>query len=80
MLELLLKHNADPSAVDKAQLTPMHLAARKGATDLAQLLLDAQCDISMKDSRGKTAYTYAQANRKDEVIEMLENFALNSIQ
>lgn len=78
--KLLLTHKANPSAVDKAGLTPMHLAARKGSTPIVQQLLEANCDIGLKDARGKTAHSYAVSNRRVEVVKLLEDAALAAIQ
>lgn len=79
MIELLLEHKASPNITDKVGMTPMHLAARKGAAEIVQLLLDAKCDIAVKDIRNKTAHSYAVSNKKTEVLKLLEETALAGI-
>lgn len=55
VVELLIRHGADVNARSgPGQSTPLHMAARRGHVAMAEVLLDAEAEIEMRDSKGET--------------------------
>ena len=52
MVELLLKHGADPSQADEKGITALHLSAYKGQDDNVEILLKYKADPNKKDIIG----------------------------
>ncbi|KAJ1465556.1 ankyrin repeat-containing domain protein, partial [Baffinella frigidus] len=54
---MLLQHGADVNSQTSAGLTPMHLCGRLEVEkeDMLQLLLQEGADISIQDTKGRTA-------------------------
>jgi ankyrin repeat protein len=52
--ELLLKHNADPNAMDVHRNTPLHVASMLGYTGIAQLLIANRADANLLNAEGMT--------------------------
>ena len=52
-------------------MTPLHLAARRDASDVVRLLLAAGADPSLTNKSGQTPLTLAEANGKAEAVETL---------
>ena len=52
-MKLLLDAGADKEVKDEDGWTPLHVAARKGHTDIVKLLLDAGADKDVKDKDGR---------------------------
>eukprot|EP00591_Stephanopyxis_turris_P004331 CAMPEP_0195520622 /NCGR_PEP_ID=MMETSP0794_2-20130614/17297_1 /TAXON_ID=515487 /ORGANISM="Stephanopyxis turris, Strain CCMP 815" /LENGTH=374 /DNA_ID=CAMNT_0040650019 /DNA_START=342 /DNA_END=1466 /DNA_ORIENTATION=- len=74
-----LLHYKDVVGVDidlpgRQGLTPLHFAARSGKADAAKLLLDAGCHVEPKDDRGKTPLDSAIVNKKQDVVDLLEDY------
>jgi len=73
MMRLLIKKGANVNALSHHQQTPLHFAAHRGDARAVQLLLDQfDIDISIVDSKGKTACDLARAGGYRDVVEMLE--------
>lgn len=51
---------------------PLHDAAGKGQLDAVCYLLDRHADLSIRDTKGKTALFYAQKNGHTEIAEVLQ--------
>ncbi|KIH86535.1 hypothetical protein SPBR_08614 [Sporothrix brasiliensis 5110] len=50
---------------------PLHKAAEKGQLDAVRLLLDRHADVTIRDTKGKTALFYAEKEGHREVAEVL---------
>lgn len=59
MVGLLLKHGADPNAVDRNGRTALMLAASQHAHRVMTMLLDAGADVRVTDHCGRTAEDHA---------------------
>ena len=53
---LLLKHGADPNALDRGGYSPLHCAAYAGEAGIARLLLEAGADPNLVSPRDQTLY------------------------
>ncbi len=76
--QFLLKHKAEPNAVDKKGRNALHHAARRfcDSSPAIRVLLKAGIDIESKDNDGMTALMLAcRTNRADTVVSLLEKGA-----
>jgi len=51
--------------------TPLHIAARNGQRDIAQLLISRGADVFVQDEGGKTPWFWAQEYHHEEIAAML---------
>ena len=49
IVKLLLKHGANPNALNKSKNTPLHWAALNGRTEIIELLIEAKADANLKN-------------------------------
>ncbi|HEY3837661.1 MAG TPA: ankyrin repeat domain-containing protein [Bryobacteraceae bacterium] len=56
--------------------TPLHLAARRGNTEIAEALIDCGADMNLRDKSGDTPLRRAQNCRKTAVASLLASRAL----
>jgi ankyrin repeat protein len=68
---LLLAQGVDLNAPGEFGWSPLHLAARKGYSDIMKLLIDAGADINQTDAAGLTALDLAAGMRYPEAARML---------
>lgn len=66
----IIEYGADVNESFKG-MTPLMFAARYNNLDMFKILLQKGADISVKDSKGKTALNYAQMSNATDVIEFL---------
>lgn len=60
-------------------MTGLIFAARGGRKGIVKLLLACEAlDTEVKDNAGKTAMDYAKANKKEEIVELLQSRCLNT--
>jgi len=75
VMEYLLKRGANPNGRNKDGLTPLHLAARSGATLAVYKLFDFKADPNLVDKVGMTPLMYAVMRNKNNdhlpVIKLL---------
>ncbi|CEP01142.1 Ankyrin repeat domain-containing protein [Plasmodiophora brassicae] len=72
IVELLIGHGANVSALDARGSTPLHAAAEFGRTDIVEVLLDNGADINHQDSRdGRTPLHEAVAWGQEACVDML---------
>lgn len=60
------------NAQDQDGNTPLHAAARKGFSDVVELLLAHGADRDIKNNNGKTALMVARKHEHKKVIELLK--------
>jgi len=68
-VSLLLEYGADVSAVDSRGRTALHYACQDGCVRIANLLMEANCKLMVKDAEGKTPLDLAKSG---EVIAILK--------
>ncbi len=59
------------SANSEEKLTPLHMAAYNGHTDVAKLLLERGAEIDARDHEGKTPLTHACTGPFKETVKLL---------
>lgn len=78
IVELLLKHGANPNAASNAGVGILHAAVEPvGNPELVRLLLEYGADPALKDNHGKSPIDYAKEKRKAEILELLRSAARN---
>lgn len=71
VVALLLKHGADPNALDTQGCTPLWWAAGVGRFDNAALLLKNGADATLKSHDGTTVLQRARHNQDEPMIALL---------
>jgi len=71
VVKLLLDSGINVDAVDATGTSAAHLAARMGNMEVFRALLEAKADVTITDQHGKTVYSYAVANNRQAIIELL---------
>ena len=71
MMELLLKHKADPNVRDRSGGTPLHLAALYGYKRPMAVLLAQGANINAQDNQGQTPIYLAASSSHVEVVKLL---------
>ncbi len=71
MQELLERNKEWLEKKDKYQRTPLHSAARYGASSAARFLLDQGADVNVKDESGNTPLHLASIFRHHETVDLL---------
>ncbi len=78
VIQLLLKHKADPNARDNWHFTPLMEAAIKAKIEVIIVLLQNGADVNIRNADGKTAIDLADPSaksvltgeyRKEELLE-----------
>ena len=73
-VQALLQRGADPCLKCNKGSTPLHFAARRGNSEIVQVLLEhPSVDINAKDDSGKTALHLACSEGHKKVCELLVN-------
>lgn len=72
IVELLLRHSADPNAADPHGMTPLHTAAGNGNRDIIAILLEAGADRTRKSNDGKTPADIARHYNHPDIAAELE--------
>src|SRR6266849_3225941 len=68
-VELLIQKGANVNHRTSGNFTPLMQAALVGKTEIVKILLDAGADPSVKDAGGRTATTYAQDQKHDDIVQ-----------
>lgn len=69
IVKLLLDHGADPNAaVSYSGKTPLMQAARNGAFEVCEILLEAGANVWLRDVNGRTAADVASSEKCRELI------------
>ncbi|WP_304343010.1 ankyrin repeat domain-containing protein [Chryseobacterium koreense] len=72
LLELLLKHGADPNIPDATGTTPLIWAVKRGNEALTKSLLQSKADKNHKDELGMTAFEYAIKSQRENIINLFK--------
>ena len=75
MIRLLVARGADVDARGRDGWTPLGLAARTGAVDIAKALLEARADVHAVSGNGRTPIEIATINRKHGLLELMQGQA-----
>jgi ankyrin repeat protein len=71
VVELLLKHKADPNLPDDDGTTPLHEAARLGDIETAIRLLEFNAKIDAQDKNGRTPLHKAAISGHGDTVDFL---------
>lgn len=77
VVELLLARGADVNATAEANVTPIHLAAARGAMDFTRRLLELGADPAARMTDGKLAAAFASERGHPEVADFLNGLSAN---
>jgi len=72
MVQLLAKQGASIDARGRDGWTPLCLAVRSGATDVAKALIAARADVHAASANGKTPLEIATINNRTPILEVLK--------
>jgi ankyrin repeat protein len=71
VVRYLIKHGADVNTRNKAQQTPLILAAHHGDVEVNEALMDAGAEMEAEDGNGWTALTWASYREHDSAASIL---------
>ncbi len=71
-VELLIQKGADVNHRTSGNYTPLMQAALVGQMEMVKLLLDAGADSSVKDTGGRTAISYAQEQKHEDIAQFIK--------
>jgi ankyrin repeat protein len=72
IVELLLKHGADPTVREQGGYTPLHAAAQNGDLDMIRTLIYGGADLLAKSNNGKTPLDMAMEADHAEAVKLLQ--------
>src|SRR5215208_4712823 len=72
IVELLLKHAADPNIREQGGYTPLHAAAQNGDEDMIRTLIYGGADLLLRSNDGKTPLDLALEAGHTESAKLLE--------
>jgi len=72
IVEMLLKHGADPNIREQGGYTPLHAAAQNGDEDMIRALLYGGADLGLKSDDGKLPLDLALEEGHTEAARLLE--------
>jgi hypothetical protein len=71
MVKILLSKGAEVNVRSETYGTPLTLAAQYGFTDTVKALLEKGADVNITDAHGRTALSYAEAEKNMVLIQLL---------
>ena len=79
IVRLLLEKGCDPNCKNRAQRTPLHIAARKGNISLIHILLATKkCNLNHPDGKGNIPLHYACSSGSPDATKALLSCNLNA--
>jgi ankyrin repeat protein len=76
VVEALTSYGCRMDIRNKADATPLHLAARHGHTEIARFLCLAGLNISIQDKDNRTACQLAEINGNTEIVQLLKSLSM----
>lgn len=76
-LKYWLARNEDPTLLDEAGLSPLHLAARQGEVDILIQLLHHGAPVDLPDRTKKTALMHAALTGQELAVKLLLGMGAN---
>jgi hypothetical protein len=73
VVQLLLKHGANPWCCDSSGGTGLHYAAAYGRRELLEFLINAGGDVNARNTQGQTPLALATKNKQREIIQLLKS-------
>jgi len=73
VVQLLLKHGADPWCCDSSGGTGLHYAAAYGRRELLEFLINGGGDVNARNMQGQTPLALATKNKQREIIQLLKS-------
>lgn len=70
IIGLLIELGGDVDAVDNDGQTPIHIAARLGLPEIAELLIVADADVEVRNSSGRTPLEVAEEFRLEQLADI----------
>ena len=70
-VRLLIKHGADVTAHDEAQLTPLHLASSCASAETVHLLIEHGANVTARDGRHRTPLHLASSSVSSTTMSLL---------
>jgi ankyrin repeat protein len=71
IVQLLLRHDADPNLREQGDFTPLHVAAQNGDVEIIRALLLGGADLTYKSDNGKTAMDIAMEAGHEKATALL---------
>ena len=78
MIDLLLKNGANINARDSLVRTACHWVVLFDSKDSVKILLNAGCDLQIKDNGGMTVHDCATSQRREDMIELLSKSGVDA--
>ena len=72
IVDLLLKHKADPNVREQGGYTPLHAAAQNGDREMIRALLYGGADLDVRSNDGKTPLDLAREGGHTEAAKLLQ--------
>lgn len=72
VVQLFIENGADVNAKDQKGQTPLHDAASKGHPAVVKVLYAHGALLKMKDKNRKTPYDYAEEQKNNEIVSLLQ--------
>jgi ankyrin repeat protein len=73
VVRLLLENDATVNQCDAQSLTPLHMACRRGFTEVVKVLLQWNANTGMRAKDGCTPLDIARKKNYTEIVEHLKN-------
>lgn len=72
IVDLLLKHQANPNCLSRAHYTPLMICAMNGDAVVAERLIEAQCFVNVRNFHSESALMIAEKEENWTVVELLK--------
>ena len=79
IIETLIDKGANPNIRDAQGMTPLHVAAREGATNAFQLLVSKGSDLALPDAGGKTAVYWVSVMGHSDMLSFVDRGSVEEL-